>query len=371
MIKPSVDYDLGFKILGYPMKAKYLAFLSLIIISGNLTGAGLDSNLLSQKAPEHIEVNNRILARVNGKGISVIDVMKKMDIIFYGQYPEYAEIAPARYQFYMMHWKDVEKQLIDKELILVDVEESKLPVSNGDVRQEMETMFGPNMIDNLEKAGLSFDEAFKIVKGDIAIRRMMMAKVQGKAIRTVTPQAIHEAYEEYAKNNPRSHQWIYNVISIRDPDDKEGELSAKAVYKILADQKIPLKDFFEKFKETGVGKNSAINISDEFHHNDLEVSEAYKEVLFKLEPETFSQPVAQQSRRDRSKVWRIFYLKQVIPGGMVPFDEVEDQIKDNLIDIAVDKETDLYFIKLRKQFSVEEMEPATEGPEAFQPFMLK
>lgn len=357
------------------MKAKCLNFLSLLLITAGTAesaiGGGMDPGYLTQTAPQHIEVNNRILAKVNGKGVSLIDVMKKMDMIFYGQYPEYAEIVPARYQFYMMHWKEVEKQLVDKELILADVEESKLPVSNGDVRQEMELMFGPNMIENLEKAGLSFDEAFKIVKGDIAIRRMMMAKVQGKAMRSVTPQAIHEAYEEYAKNNVRSHEWIYYVISVRDPNDKEGEESANTVYKILAVDNVPLKDFIEKFKESGVGKNSAINISEELHHKDLEVSEAYKEVLFKLDSGTYSKPTMQQSRRDRSKVWRIFYLKQMVPGGMVPFDEVEEQIKDNLIDDAADKETDLYFKKLREHFSVEEMDYNSDGQDAYQPFLLK
>ncbi len=348
---------------------KILSFF-LLAISG-LEAIGTDPMGFGRNEPEHIEVNNRILAKVNGKGISVIDVMKKLDMVFYKSFPEYAEIVAARFQFYTMHWKDVYKQLLEKELILADVEELKLPVSNGDVRQEMETLFGPDMIDNLDKAGLSFDEAFKMVKGDIAIRRMLMAKVNAKAIRAITPQVIHQAYEEYAKNNIRSHEWIYYVISIRDPEDKDAEESANAIYQILAVDKTPLDQFIEKFKVTGIGKKSAINISQEFKHKDLEVSEIYKDVLFKMEPGTFSKPIMQQSRRDKTKVWRVFYLKQINQGGMVPFEEVEDQIRDNLIEAAVDKETEIYMNKLRNQFSVEELDVKTDGPDGFQPFKLK
>lgn len=354
------------------MKSKALKILAFFILAtSGLEAIGSDPMVFGKREPEHIEVNNRILAKVNGKGISVIDVMKKLDMVFYKSFPEYAEIVPARHQFYTMHWKDVLKQLVEKELILVDVEELKLPVSNGDVRQEMESLFGPDMIENLDKAGLSFEEAFKMVKGDIAIRRMMMAKVNSKALRAVTPQAVQTAYEEYAKNNIRSNEWIYYVISVRDPEDKDGQASINTIYKILAEDKVPLDQFIEKFKETGVGKKSAINVSQEFRHNDLEVSEIYKDTLFKMEPGTFSKPISQVSRRDKSQVWRVFYLKQVIQGGMIPFSEVDDQIRDNLLEAAIDKETDLYLAKLKTQYSVEEADIKTDGPDGFQPFVLK
>ena len=63
-----------------------------------------------------------------------------------------------------MNWKYVLQELIDKELILGDAEEKKVAITAGDVRQEMENMFGPNIIANLDKIGLSMDEALKIVR---------------------------------------------------------------------------------------------------------------------------------------------------------------------------------------------------------------
>src|SRR5262249_17801417 len=150
----------------------------------------------AQEDKAHIVVNNRILARINEKAISVVDLMKKLDVLFYREFPQYTSSKVARYQFYQANWKNVLQELIDKELILADAEENKLPISSGDVRQEMEQLFGPNIIANLDKVGLSFDDAWKIVQGDITIRRMMYMRVNAKAMRQVTPQDVWAAYEE-------------------------------------------------------------------------------------------------------------------------------------------------------------------------------
>ena len=72
-----------------------------------------------------------------------------------------------------MSWKSALEEIIDKELILADAQESKIEVSSGDVRQEMERSFGPNIIANLDKAGISFEEASKIMQEEIIIRRMI------------------------------------------------------------------------------------------------------------------------------------------------------------------------------------------------------
>ena len=116
---------------------------------------GADMYVMGQSRERHVNVNNRILAVVNGKPLSVYDVMKKMDVHFYRQFPEYASSAEARHQFYQAQWKNMLRDLVDKELILADAESAKVEVSAGDVRQEMENMFGPNIIANLDKLGMT------------------------------------------------------------------------------------------------------------------------------------------------------------------------------------------------------------------------
>src|ERR1700738_2776124 len=138
-----------------------------------LSAVGSGSSLVPlQNQGERIFVNNRILAKINGKPISVVDVMKKMDLLFYKRYPQYTSIPAARFQFYQLHWQYVLNELIDKELVMADAADNKLPLTPGDIRQEMEEWFGPNIIVNLDQAGLTFDEAWKLVEEDLILQRM-------------------------------------------------------------------------------------------------------------------------------------------------------------------------------------------------------
>jgi hypothetical protein len=80
----------------------------------------------NKKNGPKIVINNRILGRVNGKPISTYDLMKKMDVSFFRQYPEYASSIEARFQYYEMVWKSALAEMIDKQLILADAQESKI-----------------------------------------------------------------------------------------------------------------------------------------------------------------------------------------------------------------------------------------------------
>ena len=225
------------------------------------------------KTGDVIEVNNRILANVRDHSISVIDVMKKMDILFYRQYPHYASMPSIRFQFYQASWKAVLQELIDKELIMADAEERQFSVSNGDIRQEMESMFGPNIIVNLDSAGLTYDEAWKIVHGDTIIRRMVYMCVNLKAMRNTTPQDVRTAYEEYAKANVRPDMWDYSVISIRDPDPEKGAKAANVIHNLLVQDKIPLEATIRKIEELKlVDKTTIVNVSEQMHHGEKELS---------------------------------------------------------------------------------------------------
>ena len=106
------------------MKTKFL-FLSLLFISLTSLHAVNDSILFDKDNSPHLAVNNRILAKVNDKAISVVDVMKKMDVLFYREFPQYTSSMQARYQFYKANWKHVLEELVSKELVMADAEENK------------------------------------------------------------------------------------------------------------------------------------------------------------------------------------------------------------------------------------------------------
>lgn len=344
--------------------------LSLIVSTSAIYG---ETSLLGGGQEQQITVNNRILAKANGKAISVVDIMKKMDMLFYRQFPQYTSSVQARYQFYMANWKHVLTEMIDKELIMADAAESKLQISAGDIRQEMEALFGPNIIANLDKVGLTFNEAYDMVLADTTIRRMMYFRVQAKAISQATPQKIREYYDKIAKDNIRDNEWVYHVITIRHRDSTKAVDTANTVHALLVEDKVSLKDLPNAVKDIlkASPKPPTVTVSEEYHTNEKELSDSFKKTLVTLSPGSYSLPISQKSRSDNSTVVRIFYLNSMTPGGTVPFSEMEAKIKSQLIEEGIDRESKAYIAKMRQHFDIQQDQIDALLSSDFQPFVLK
>lgn len=354
---------------------KNLFAIAFLLVSLNLSASMSDSLLNSNKNEEDIRifVNNRILTRVNGKPITTYDLMKKMDLSFYRQYPEYTSSISARAQYYDMSWRYVLEDMIDKELILADAEESKISVSSGDVRQEMEASFGPNIIVNLDKAGITFEEASKIMQEEIIIRRMIGGRVHAKALRSVTPTKVKKAYDEFIQNpeNARLNQWAYRVFTIQERNLKKTEETASAVFQLLMEGVSP-ENIQAVLKERNVlGRKGKITVSKTVKQNEKEISKDYLDILIPLEKGMYSQPFPHKSRANQSTVYRILIVDEKTPGGTIPFKEMETKIKNQLLDAAIDAETDAYIDRLRNHYHILRNEFESLIPNDYQPFLLK
>lgn len=330
---------------------KVILLLSILV----LPIVGFSADLFQTEIHHHILVHNRVLAKVNGKSISAVDVMKKMDILFYRQYPQYTSIVEARFQFYKQNWKHVLNDLIDKELIIADAEESKVPATSGDVRQEMEELFGPQIILNLDSIGMTFDEAYKIVLGDILLRRMMYLRANIKALQAVTPQSIRDTYEKLSKEQIKPEAYRYQVVSIRDQNPIFAEKTAQAAYRLLKEEQVSLSELAVQLKQLPESVLSSVTVSEEYLHNENELAQANKAVLTGLQSHEVSTPFNQKSRSDQSSVWRILCLNEKLAGGVLPFNELETDIREQLLGDAVAKETDTYLKRLRTHFDIQMM----------------
>lgn len=356
------------------MKHKTL-FICAAMIAASFTAEAKNETLLGgQEESAKIVINNKILAKVNDKAISTIDVMKKMDMLFYKQFPQYVSSLGARNQYYQVNWKDTLEEMIDKELVLADAAESKIEISSGDVRQEMETYFGPNIITNLDKVGLTFEEAAKMIQDELTIRRMLNMRVHAKAIRLVTPSQVRQVYESYAQDprNIKAPSWKYQVISIRGSKDGASGTAADKAYRLLTQEGTDPKLLTEELEKLGLLKDETkVSVSEVFTHTDQEISASYKEALLTMAPKTYSQPIAQKSKVGQSNVYRIFYLEEKKAGGVPAFSEIESQLKDALISEAISKESDAYIQRLRKHYHINESDLKALVPADYQPFTLK
>jgi len=324
---------------------------------------------LFQNPQPKVSINNTLLAKVNGSTISVIDVMKKMDMILHQNYPQYADSSQARFQFYSMSWRPTFMEMIDTELILADAQDKEIKLSDGDVREEMENRFGPNVTQTLDKIGLTYEDAWKLVKNELTVHRMMWYFVHSKAMQSVSPQSIREAYQQYLSKNPAFNEWVYRIVSIR-PENNDATCIEELHHLFLDHGQSPESAPFLKDWEI-THPSVKVQISNEFTAKDDEISQSHQTVLATLTPGNFSEPTRQASRSDNKNIYRIFYLVKKTDHPAPAFDTVASQLKNELLQKAVAKESESYLQKLRKHYGFDPTRLKETVSDDLQPFHLE
>jgi hypothetical protein len=341
-------------------------FFSIMFLA---CAAFADMDLFNDSREPKISVSNALLAKVNGNTISVLDVMKKMDMVLHQNYPQYADSSQARFQFYSTSWRPIFMEMIDTELILSDAEDKEMKLSDGEIREEMEGRFGPNVTQTLDKIGLAYEDAWKLVKNELIVHRMMWYFVHSKATQGITPQAIRDSYQKYLTQNPPFQEWAYRVISIRS--DSEITTDAEELYRMLSEVgQSPESATVLQDWETA-HPLSKVQLSNEYTAKDPELSQSHKAVLATLKPGAYSQPTCQISRSDNKTVYRIFYLAKKNDHPAPAFDAMASQLKNELLQKAVAKESELYLNKLRKHYGFDPGRLKETVSDDLQPFRLE
>ncbi len=311
-----------------------------------------------------IAIQNSILAKVNGTTISMMDVKKKMDLLFHQNYPHLANSNQSRYQFYETSWRHVLMEKIDHQLILADAVEKEVKLTDGEVREELEGRFGPNIMFTLDKIGLTYDETWKMVKEELLVQRMTWWFIHAKAMRQVTPHDIRQAFRIYLKENPSYEELKYRVISIRTD---QPESIAEKTQEFLAARGLGPELLAEQLKAIA----PSVQISPEYVAKDKDLSEAHKDALSSLTPGEYSPPKLQKSRLDNQTVARIFYLSEKTDYPAPQFEELSSNLRNELIQKAVAQESSVYIEKLRKYYGFDATHIKERVPDDLHPFSLE
>lgn len=340
-------------------------FLTSVLFLGAL-------QLVAQPAPqiEHVNeitVQNRILTKLNGKNISVLDVMKEMDVFLSTHYPQYMQSKTARFQFYSTQWKQTLQQMIDHELMVADAQSRDVNVSDGEVREEVHTRFGPNVMESLDKLGISYEEARAMVEQDMIVQRIQWVRVTSKALQKVTSQEIKNAYQNYLKENPEKEGWKYQFVTIRAADEAAAQALAANLVTLKEKAQSDLSVAAELFKaELPPESTATVSVSQEFSLESKELSQAHRDVLSQLNLSEWSSPIAQLSR-DGTTVVRVFHLKDHTVTKSPTFAAMFNDLKHHLLNETADKENKIYVAKLRQRFNFNEQ--SLDLPPHFEPFV--
>lgn len=329
-----------------------------------LVAFGLVANpFMDYSQAQKIAVQNAILAKVNGKTISMIDVKKKMDMVFHQSYPHLESSNQARLQFYEASWRHVLTDMIDNELIISDATDKEIKLTDGEVREVMEERFGPNVMQTLDKIGLTYQETWNMVRSELMVQRMTWWFVHSKAMSSVTPQDIRQAYRLHLEQNPAYSEWKYRVVSIR-VDEPNDALAEKVQRTLAGSGKGPDEATVEAFKAPGI----SIAVSNEFTAKTEDLSELHKASLENLSPGAYSKPSFQTNRADKKTVYRIFYLAEKSDHPAPSFENLSQNLRNELIQKAVVQESEGYLGKLRKYYGFDTDKMI---PEDLHPFSLQ
>ncbi len=329
-------------------------------------------NPIAPAAPSFV-INNRPLIRINGKVISLMDVVKKMDLIIYEHFPDTKNSPVRLFQFYTSQWKPTFEDMVFHELTLADGEAKEIKISDGDVREEMEKRFGPNIITNLNKLNLEYEEVRKMVQSELIVKQLQGMKIYSKAQLSVTPEMLKKEYTAYVAKNPPKEEWAYQVVSIRG---KEPQTCQSLIDQVYTHLKLPsmklssLCDNLQNLPEIQ-NKSASINLSKEFVVDNKNLSEEHKSILTKLTANEFSSPITQISRIDQSSVHRIFYLKSHTIKEPTSFNSLYQELENQLLNEAAQREREFYKQKLYKKFGLSGNAFKQLIPEDYQPFIVK
>jgi hypothetical protein len=320
----------------------------------------------AEEAAPELVIYNRILAKVHGKTLSVIDVMKKMDLFLQKQYPDAVGSSVARYQFYASHWQETLQQMVDTELMLADAERLEVKVSDAEVREEILRRFGPNIMPALDALSLPYEEARTLIHDELVVQKMNWFRVSAKVLSRITSRDVCSAYAHYIQEHPATNECCYEVLSIRAPAMATGEAVADKACALLQ-QHLPLQDITQQLQ----GESVSVTLSTELRSEERNLSEAHREALRTLAPGAYSLPIAQVSRSDQSTVFRIFHLKERIEKPVPPFARLADALREDLLQQEAQKEHTLYLKRLRQQMGYDKQQMLETLPAQFQPFALR
>jgi hypothetical protein len=320
---------------------------------------------------KQLVINNRPLIKIQGKTISLMDVVKKIDLTLHANYPQAKESQAMLYQYYSQNWRRTLDDMIMEQLIIADSEGKEMKVSEADVRQEMDRQFGPNVILSLNKIGLTYEEGKELIKNDLTVQRLLWYRVYSKAQANIRPEDIKLAYTTYINENPAKEEWEYDVLTVRGDDEKNCAKIAQEASTLLGEKAMELATLATSLSEKHSNKSLKIVASKDYKVDTKTISTQHREALAELAVGESSRAIKQASRIAGGEVYRIFHLKSHNKIEPENFDVMHNKLKEELFGHGAQQNREEYHKLLREMFGYTADELDKIVPSDYQPFALR
>lgn len=324
----------------------------------------------SRSVKDSIIVDNRILAKVRDQVITVQDIVKKLDMIFYRQFPEYRSSAEARLQFYKTHWRSVVQDSVNRQLALLYAEEKKFEVSRGDTREELEELFGPNVMLNLYNAGLNLYDVEEMLKADIMMRRIIFFFIRSPVLASLTPEIVRSEYEKRLLKSLEEQKGDEEITwRVYTAQGKNGRaLSEEEVQSISLE--LSTKGTNQALEQYIASLDCDITISSPFTSSSTSMNPKIQEDLFSVSESSPTKPFLSSVRGTENQMqWKWYQLleRRSQPHEPVAFADLEAQLREEIAAPQIMEKTDRFFENLSSQYGVHYFLSESQM-ESFEPF---
>lgn len=345
-------------------------FFPLFICSTALFSLSDEINWSGNLQSGQVHTNDRVLAKVNDCAITVCDIAKKLEGHLQHQNSGREITSQARFEFFTRYWPQVLRDCIDRELILADAKDRGVVATHGQVREEMEMLFGPDIIQTLEKMNLSYNEAFESVKKEITVRRMLLYRTHYPAQQQVGPKLVRQTYRDFVQAHKGGNKWVFRIVSVQDANAKSALNTADKLQKTIAScSNWPAAQTAIERLINIQGEQSDVRISEIYSQNDKDLSKTYRQTLENLEISNCSLPIPFTSSDNRMS-YRLFYLIERENRPCPTLRESAARLREVLIEERAGEISQRYLSSLRDRFGVQ-LEQIEEGiPPNFTPFKL-
>ena len=344
-----------------------------------VTGLTLSSPLLhanpyhSQFAPQQksykLIVHNRPLIKVCGTMISLHDVVQKLNVLIMNNNPDYLDNPEALFHIYQQHWQASLEELINAELMVAFWKDKKFVMNDTEVRASINDRFGPNVVENLNRVGLTYEQAFQAVEKDLMVYQLSWYFVKTKAEASVTPEKIKGAYQQYLAEFVPSEEWSYEIVTIRGDEPSFCKNVALKI-KDSAEKTISLhsvSDLLEGVKNSFSTAEHAVTVStQEYTHDKTTIPSNYKEALTKISVGSLSEPIVEGSAK--KPVVKLLRLQKVEKEEPQPFDTLAEEFRVQMETTAHNEEMQHFITTLREQYGY--TIPLSMLPSDYIPFEL-
>lgn len=335
-----------FRVFSVMMCMSVSGFLDAIETPSLLPFAESKENVPQGKADAYsgIAIHDRVLFKINEEQvITTLDVIRKLNLLFYSSYPHLANSLSARSQYYATMWPVVLESVIDEFLMATDAEEKRITVDPTVVNQEIEEMFGNDISALYTHFDMTPQDVFAVMARTLVAQKAMSMMVRSKVMLKVTPIRIREHYQQLVDEAAKTHIWKYRILKINCSSEELALQIANKIQKRLNQTRSWDK---ERLTAYALSLGGSLHCSEEMVRNDYEISEVHK-----LELENVSYPTFMCGQPQEHKSgYRLFVILDRSTKSIQPLEEMETQIKQQLFALDAQQIESQYRDKLRSRY---------------------